>query len=281
MSMTQEEIEALMSDTSFPQEETSTEDNIDEIDDIDDILAGIDGVIDDGDTSYTNDEEDIDDIIAGIDGIVHNEVEVNDKADVIEEVQNITTNDADKRDKQIDQGVYPLPVSSEHQVVNQLNEVAEDSEKKASQIFDALSFILDENDKIQKNTIEIQKFLDSQLQLLETLEHKFPNIAVFTQNLEEAKNIKVKNTEISNIINDENNKIFEAMELMQYHDINRQKIERVMAVIRKLSNYLSRIFSDDSTKSEVQIAKHISGNNEETVTEDDLDSLIEEFNKKE
>ena len=67
------------------------------------------------------------------------------------------------------------------------------------------------------------------------------------------------------------------MELMQYHDINRQKIERVMAVIRKLANYLNGIFSDDSDKPEVQIAKHISGDGQETVTEEDLDSLISEF----
>ena len=82
---------------------------------------------------------------------------------------------------------------------------------------------------------------------------------------------------MTNTIDGENNKVFEAMELMQYHDINRQKIERVMAVIRKLANYLNGIFSDDSDKAEVQIAKHISGDGQDTVTEEDLDSLISEF----
>ncbi len=32
--------------------------------------------------------------------------------------------------------------------------------------------------------------------------------------------------------------IFQGMELMQFNDINRQKMERVMSVIRKLSIYL-------------------------------------------
>jgi hypothetical protein len=68
------------------------------------------------------------------------------------------------------------------------------------------------------------------------------------------------------------------MEIMQYHDINRQKIERVMSVIRKLTNYLNGIFEDDSNKPEVQIAKHISGDGTDSMDEDDIDSLINEFN---
>lgn len=306
MSMTQEEIEALMNDTSFSEDETATEDNIDDIlagidvledsssddiveDNIDDILEGIDAIVEDKDDSkdalieddiddilagvdvledeekssneLEEDENNIDDILAGIDGIVEDEAKVNDTGD-----------DTNKSD-------YPLPISNEHKVVNQLNEVAEDNEEKASQIFDAFSFILDENEKIQKNITDTQNFLDSQLLLLETLGRKFPNINVFLENLEEAQNLKIKNTEISEIIEGENNKIFEAMELMQYHDINRQKIERVMAVIRKLANYLNGIFSDDSNKPEVQIAKHISGDTSNTVDEDDLENLIAEFNK--
>ena len=67
------------------------------------------------------------------------------------------------------------------------------------------------------------------------------------------------------------------MDLMQYHDINRQKIERVMSVIRKLSTYLNGIFEDDNDKPEVQIARHISGDSSSTVDEDDIDSLIAEF----
>ena len=70
------------------------------------------------------------------------------------------------------------------------------------------------------------------------------------------------------------------MELMQYHDINRQKIERVMAVIKKLSSYLNGIFQDDSTRAEVQIAKHIAGDSNEVVTGDDIESLITEFSDK-
>jgi hypothetical protein len=179
----------------------------------------------------------------------------------------------------IDEGIYPLPVEKEHKVVNQLNEVAEDSEEKASQIFDVLSYILDQNDVVQRGNSGATEFIDSQIVLLDTLSKKFPNVEVFAQNMQKAQETKTALEEINNAINDENNKVFEAMELMQFHDINRQKIERVMSVIKKLSNYLNGLFEDDSAKPEVQIAKHISGDSTESVTEDDLDSLIAEFNQ--
>ena len=49
-------------------------------------------------------------------------------------------------------------------------------------------------------------------------------------------------------MNDEDTQIFQAMELMQFNDINRQKIERVMSVIRKLSSYLNNLFEDDTNE---------------------------------
>ena len=69
------------------------------------------------------------------------------------------------------------------------------------------------------------------------------------------------------------------MEIMQYHDINRQKIERVMSVIKKLTTYLNGIFEDDSGKPEIQIAKHISGDSSDSMNDTDLDSLISEFSQ--
>jgi len=286
MSMTQEEIEALMNDTTSAE----TEESPIEEESIDDILAGIEGIEDDGSTIEESSES-IDDILAGIDGIVDEESQASDVDDILAGIDGIVDDESSKSTNieetpkqptitdQINNGIYPMPVENEHKVVNQLNEVAEDSEEKASQIFDVLSFILYENDLVSKNAIKVSEFLESQIKLLETLNNKFPNIEVFSQNIEQANETKIAIDEITNSLDSENNKVFEAMELMQFHDINRQKIERVMAVIRKLANYLSGIFADDSTKAEVQIAQHISGDGQETVNEDDLDSLIAEFNK--
>jgi hypothetical protein len=300
--MTQEEIEALMSGTvadgidtvAESEPEVPAEESIDDIlagidgvvddapadespaeENIDDILAGIDGVIDDG-SSVDDEVQNMDDILAGIDGIVDNE-----PAAPIEPTSSPSAPEQEPEDlsSKIDEGIYPLPVEKEHKVVNQLNEVAEDSEEKASQIFDVLSYILDQNDLVQRNNSQTTEFIDSQIVLLDTLSKKFPNVAVFEENMQKAQEAKTAIDEINNAINDENNKVFEAMELMQFHDINRQKIERVMSVIKKLSNYLNGLFEDDSSKPEVQIAKHISGDSSESVTEDDLDSLISEFSQ--
>jgi len=283
MSMTQEEIEALMNDTSLSTQEDESQNSID------DILDGIDGIVEDGpsesasdEESTVNSDESIDDILANIDGIVEDGSSDVVAEDISEpESEPESSNESNDIAEQIDQGVYPLPVSNEHQVVNQLNEVAEDSEEKASQIFDVLSFILDENNEIQSYSDKMGDFIEKQTELLESLSQKFPNVALFSENLELAKELSETSKQLSAKVDGENTKVFEAMELMQFHDINRQKIERVMAVIKKLSNYLNGIFEDDSDRAEVQIAKHISGDSNEVVNEDDLESLISEFSSQE
>jgi len=229
-------------------EEKATEDNLDNLDDI---LAGIDGIVDD-DVSESAPEE--------------GKVESEDSSSSDEKIENL-----------IEQSQYPFPAKDENKVVNQLNQVADDSEEKASQIFDVLSFILDENSEIQNYNKNMGVFIEEQIKLLESLSSKFPNITVFKESLESAQGLLESSKDLDDKVNGENNKIFEAMELMQYHDINRQKIERVMSVIKKLNSYLNGIFEDDSGKDEVQIAKHISGDSNEIVDADDIESLISEF----
>ncbi len=281
MSMSQEEIEALMSGIDI---EDNTNDNTitEEINDskndsvednFDDILAGIDGITD---NEPPEAEDNFDDILAGIDGITDDNVvaaAVSSSDTAIPTVSEEIVDD----NKKDNENKYPYPVEQENKVVSQLNEVAEDSEEKASQIFDVLSFILDENNEIQSYNKEMKSFISMQVELLSSLSTKFPNIDAFNENLELANKVLLLSDNLSSKVDGENNKLFEAMELMQYHDINRQKIERVMAVIRKLNSYLNGIFEDESDKPEIQIAKHISGDSGDTVDDDDLDALIAEF----
>jgi len=299
MSMSQEEIEALMNETvdTAPIEELDIEEIAEEIatEEVSLSTDDIASLIEDADIGEPEAAEDsnIDDILAGIDGITDEEVVVKESIaedenspeidDILAGIDNIEPTPAPSDDmaslmsEKINSGIYPLPVEKEHKVVNQLNEVAEDSEEKATKIFDVLSFILDENSEIEQNTKAMGNFVQKQTALLEALSAKFPSISAISDNLELAKEVAQHSDLISDKINEENNQIFNAMDLMQFHDINRQKIERVMAVIRKLSTYLNGIFEDDSDKPEVQIAKHISGDGTDTVSTDDLDSLIAEF----
>ncbi|GKT29998.1 putative multi-domain containing protein, partial [Aduncisulcus paluster] len=143
-----------------PLEETENDDTSEV--DIEQMLAGIDGIVDD----ENNSGEDVDSILAGIDGIVDDSTTQNEDKIV---------NSADDMEDKINSSQYPLPVSDENKVVNQLNEVADDSEEKASQIFDVLSFILDENSEISKYNKSMAEFIEQQSQLLESLSSKFPN----------------------------------------------------------------------------------------------------------
>ncbi len=272
MSMSQEEIEALMNGAEVIEDESGDEKESEEV---------VETAPDDSSEENSTDEateENLDDILAGIDGIVDDELDSKIEESLPSETSSSSDNKSEPSiEELIDSNQYPLPVKNENKVVNQLNEVADDSEEKASQIFDVLSFILDENNEIQNYNKSMGEFIDSQVLLLEALSKKFPNIDVFATNLETGKSLLEASQNLSAKVDGENNKVFEAMELMQYHDINRQKIERVMAVIRKLNSYLNGIFEDDNEKPQVQIAKHISGDSNDIVGADDIDSLIAEF----
>ena len=177
----------------------------------------------------------------------------------------------------IEEGVFPLPVEKDTKVVSQLNQVANDSEEKVSQIFDVLSLTLDNNNELRNSIKSMESFIASQTSLLESLNNKFPNIEVFEEHL---NNIKTVSTTLNNLkqqSSTEDAQIFQAMELMQFNDINRQKIERVMSVIRKLSMYLNNLFEDDGSANNVAVAKHIHGDHSTDLAGDDLEKLITEF----
>jgi len=188
--------------------------------------------------------------------------------------------DIEDIDQKINSGVFPLPVDEDTKVVNQLSAVASDSEEKATKIFDVLSNILDYNNDIQNDVQALSTFNEKQIAMLASLSQKFPNIDVFQQNLEQAQQMGSHISDANEKLNEGNTEIFQAMELMQYHDINRQKIERVMSVIRKLSTYLNNLFEDEGNREEVAVARHIHGDNgtEDLMGDEDLEALIAEFN---
>lgn len=182
-------------------------------------------------------------------------------------------------DSKINEGVFPFPADRDTKVVNQLSQVANDSEEKVSQIFDVLSLSLDNNSETREKVKNFESYINSNLELLNSLSEKFPNIEVFKTQIKAAEEMSNNLNDITNSLNEEDMKIFEAMELMQFNDINRQKIERVMSVIRKLSLYLNNLFEDDGTSQEIAVAKHIHGDSNHDLIGDDLDKLIDEFAK--
>ncbi len=291
MSMSQEEIEALMNgldivdDDAINQEESSIV-NTNEIEELISQNKEVNSSIDDTEESpkievETTDEEASPAVVDNndIDALIK-ELEVLNIDEVIDETIEDTNSKSLELLEKIDKEIFPLPVDNDTKVVNQLSEVANDSEEIVSQIFDVLSLTLDNNNVTRSKVKELESYLSSEQELLNSLCAKFPNIEVLNTQKELTNEMFSKLKEIENISSSEDIKIFEAMELIQFKDINKQKIERVMSVIRKLSLYLNNLFEDTNSSQEIVVTNHIHGDKDHDLIGDDLDKLINEFGNK-
>lgn len=176
----------------------------------------------------------------------------------------------------------PPPPTEDHKVVHQLDEVTRDTEIKGTQIFDQLEIMSSGADKIANKAKNIKQYLSQQEELFNKLCATFPHIQSFQTALETTKNIQNDAEDIIQITNDISDASMQAMDLMQYQDIHRQKIERVINVMRALSQYMNSLFEgkiDDSKR--VSSAVFIAGDDkEDVVNEDEIESLIASFGAK-
>lgn len=311
MSMSQEDIEALMSGLDIASDGNSeqTEEAIEpakvNTKEIEELLSQTEDIKDKDEivkvqesieTSVANipneDNANKNNKINEIENLL-NDIEINSPKELVSSSENVKKiQDDDKSDRtedeivkdwtssKINEGVFPFPAESDTKVVTQLSQVANDSEEKVSQIFDVLSLGLDNNNELRKAFKEYDSFITAETNLLVSLNNKFPNIKIFDEHLKNIHTVKDSLEKLKALLNDEDMHIFQGMELMQFNDINRQKIERVMSVIRKLSIYLNNLFEDDGKTTNLPMAKHIHGDETEDLVGDDLDKLIAEFSQK-
>ena len=270
-------------------DETDKESN----DDIDDLLNSLEEDKLNIESTET-DESEIDDILENLNSEVSLGAESDylkelDNLDINNDAQNIEDMEIEKKEESPVQEVnddnreYSNVVNVDKiNIPNQLGEVTSDTEEKATKIFDTLSYVLDDNASLRKTVKDLDIFISSQKKMLETLSLKFPNVKEFSDNLEMVDSLSEVPSKIDKQLSNRDTELFEAMELMQFHDINRQKIERVMGVVVKLSKQLNSIFDDSSGKTETMpISKHLPGDktSDDIVENDDLDALIAEFGK--
>lgn len=311
MSMSQEDIEALMSGLDIASDGNSeqTEEAIEpakvNTKEIEELLSQTEEMKDKDDTTKVQestetsvanipneDNANKNNKINEIENLL-NDIEINSPKELVSSSENVKKiQDDDKSDRsedeivkdwtssKINEGVFPFPAESDTKVVTQLSQVANDSEEKVSQIFDVLSLGLDNNNELRKAFKEYDSFITAETNLLVSLNNKFPNIKIFDEHLKNIHTVKDSLEKLKALLNDEDMHIFQGMELMQFNDINRQKIERVMSVIRKLSIYLNNLFEDDGKTTNLPMAKHIHGDETEDLVGDDLDKLIAEFSQK-
>ena len=177
----------------------------------------------------------------------------------------------------------PPPPTDDHKMVYQLDDVTKDSEVKAGEVFDKLEAINEFMTTAEENANEVLTLIDSNIELFSTLCEKFPNVQDFCKALEDNKSMKSKVEGLVQAAQDTEDEVMMTMDIMQYQDIHRQKIERVINVMRALSSYMSTLFEgkiEDSKR--VGSAVHIEGdeNTADVVSNDDIEALIANLGKK-
>jgi len=177
----------------------------------------------------------------------------------------------------------PPPPTEDHKVVNQLDDVTKDSEKKATEIMDKLedinNFIMD----IESEGNETVSVIEKNIETFEKLHAKFPHIDVFGRSLEENQKALEHTKSIIEKSQMSADEIMMIMDIMQYQDIHRQKIERVINVMRALSKYMNSLFESSVEDSQrVSSAVHIQGDTDtdNVVTEDEIEALLASFGQK-
>ncbi len=177
----------------------------------------------------------------------------------------------------------PPPPTDDHKMVTQLDDVTKDSEVKATQIFDKLDEINNILMEMESDIEVVSSTVGENIALFEKLVQKFPNIKQFKDVLQINLESKEKLETMTSSAQMGEDEVMMAMDIMQYQDIHRQKIERVINVMRALSKYISLLFEgsiDDDKR--VSSAVHIHGdeNTEDLVTTDDIEAIIESLGKK-
>jgi len=221
-----------------------------------------------------------------LDALMNGDVDLDNLDEEVQEEQQEETQEQQEEyeDKPIDlknsDGVYPPPATEDHQVVSQLDEVTKESEEKATEILDIMDEISNSMMDNEEHLNTVLEFLNHHKEMFEKLSETFPNIKTFSDEKSKIdETILLVNKSIENSQNASDNTMM-AMDIMQFQDIHRQKIERVINIMRELLKYMNRIFEgkiDDSKR--VSSAKHIHGDTttENVVEEDDLEALIAQF----
>jgi hypothetical protein len=174
----------------------------------------------------------------------------------------------------------PPPPDDDHKVVHQLDDVTKESEEKASEIFDIIEIISNDLMEKEESTNFCIETFENNIKLFTNLNEKFPHIKSFQSVKKQNEEALEKLQEILNSLQESGNSLMSVMDIMQYQDIHRQKIERVINVMRALSNYMNELFAgkiDDEKR--VSSAVHIHGDNttEDVVNADDIEALLAQF----
>lgn len=174
---------------------------------------------------------------------------------------------------------WPLPATDENKMVHQLDDVTKESEEKATEIFDIIETISNDLMEKEENLSNIVEVLSSNIKLFTTLSTKFPDVLAFKVQLEKNERALQETSETIESLQNSGDSIMNVMDIMQYQDIHRQKIERVINVMRALSKYMNTLFEGRvEDEKRVSSAQHIAGDtHNELASTDDIEALLAQF----
>jgi hypothetical protein len=203
-----------------------------------------------------------------------------------DEIDDFEDEESTKGDREVPLGYnqntahhWPLPATDENKMVHQLDDVTKESEEKASEIFDIIEGISNDLMDKEENLNNVLEVLNSNVDLFTTLSTKFPDVEVFKTQLAKNESAVNEANESIEALQNSGDAIMNVMDIMQYQDIHRQKIERVINVMRALSKYMNTLFEgriDDEKR--VSSAQHIAGDtHNDLASTDDIEALLAQF----
>ena len=169
---------------------------------------------------------------------------------------------------------------NEHRVIDKLDEINKESEEKVNKLFEYLETITDELDKTEKLIKEIKPYMEKHKEFMDFFVEHFPKTVV-KNNYEYFKNIIDITKDIENSVSVIRNNVFDAMDTLQFQDITRQKIERVISVIKALHDYLNMWFdSSYDDKPRARVAHTIVDEKEKDKIDQDVEDIIKQMQEK-
>ena len=235
-------------------------------------------------------QEELDALMSGdLDlGDLEDEVEAEDALEELAEVEESDVSEDEPAEEEASHKAsaihhMPPPPTDDHKVVHQLDDVTKESEEKATEIFDIIEGISNDVMDSEAKAQESIDLITSNIELFETLSAKFPGVEVFKTQLEKNRHAFDGSNELLETLQNSGDSIMNVMDIMQYQDIHRQKIERVINVMRALSGYMSALFEGRiEDEKRVSSATHLPGDDstEEVVSDDDIEALLASFGQK-
>ncbi len=230
-------------------------------------------------------QEELDALMSGeIDDI--DDIDDSSESAVEESVEDTNVEEPASSDSNVPEGYneetasqWPLPATEENKMVHQLDDVTKESEEKATEIFDIIENISSDLMDKEEDITKVIEIFEGNIELFTTLNSKFPDIDTFKTQLEKNQSGLEDSNNLLETLQNSGDSIMNVMDIMQYQDIHRQKIERVINVMRALSKYMNTLFEgriDDEKR--VSSAQHIAGDtHNDLASTDDIEALLAQF----